>query len=66
MSGLNFKNNCDAWQTGLVVFIIINNNLILFFRTKQLADELGLTDNDVEKMEKMSENQRKVQSPTKL
>ena len=60
MSGLNFKNNSDAWQTGLVLFIIINNNLILFFRTKQLADELGLTDNDVESMEKMSENQRKV------
>ena len=51
---MNFKNNCDAGQAGLVLFIT------LFSRTKQLVVKLKLTDKEVQGMEEMSENQRKV------
>ena len=39
------------------------NMFYSILRTKDIAVELGLTDEEVQKLEEMSENQRKVLSP---
>ena len=39
------------------------NMLYVFYRTKDIVVELELTDKEVQKLEEMSENQRKVLSP---
>ena len=38
-------------------------NIVILYRTKDIAVELRLTDKEVQEMEEMSENQRKVLSP---